>query len=75
MTYRVLILEDQPDGLALLKAAANCTFSAPLFVVAVTLAEASTLLDQSFDYALVDLRLPDGLSIDWLQAFKAAHPA
>ena len=78
MTYRVLIVEDQPDGLALLKAASSRTFSAPLFVVAATLADAFALLEQptkqSFDYALVDLRLPDGLSIDWLHAFKGSHP-
>ena len=94
MTYRVLILEDQPDGLALLKSAASRTFSAPVFVVAATLVDAFALLKPpvsplspgsfaassattrapSFDYALVDLRLPDGLSIEWLQAFKTTHP-
>lgn len=74
MTPHILILEDQPDGLALLKQAAVLTFKAPQFSVAVNLAEAFLLLKQSFDYALVDLRLPDGLSIDWLQAFKHQHP-
>ena len=74
MTHHILILEDQPDGLALLKAAAQAVFVEPQFTVAVNLAEAAALLHQPFDCALVDLRLPDGLSFEWLQAFKQQHP-
>jgi two-component system, NarL family, nitrate/nitrite response regulator NarL len=79
MPARILILEDQPDGIALLTAAIQGCFEQPQISLAMDLANARRVVaaqtkDALFDYALIDLRLPDGLSMDWLAEFKAAHP-
>ena len=79
MPARILILEDQPDGIALLTAAIQGCFDQPQIHLAVNLASVQQLVQnqpshQPFDYALVDLRLPDGLSIDWLAQFKTNFP-
>lgn len=79
MPARILILEDQPDGIALLTAAIQGCFDQPQISLAMNLASvrdvvAAQTSNAPFDYALIDLRLPDGLSIDWLAEFKAAHP-
>jgi two-component system, NarL family, nitrate/nitrite response regulator NarL len=79
MPARILILEDQPDGIALLTAAIQGCFEQPQISLAMNLASVRDVVAQQansapFDYALVDLRLPDGLSIDWLAEFKAAFP-
>jgi two-component system, NarL family, nitrate/nitrite response regulator NarL len=79
MPARILILEDQPDGIALLTAAIQGCFEQPQISLSMNLASvrevvAAQTSDAPFDYALVDLRLPDGLSIDWLAEFKAEHP-
>jgi two-component system, NarL family, nitrate/nitrite response regulator NarL len=79
MPARILILEDQPDGIALLTAAIKGCFDQPQIHLAVNLASVQQLVSnqprhQPFDYALVDLRLPDGLSIDWLAHFKTDFP-
>ncbi len=79
MPARILILEDQPDGIALLTAAIQGCFDQPQISLAMNLASVREVVAQQaksapFDYALVDLRLPDGLSIDWLAEFKAAFP-
>jgi two-component system, NarL family, nitrate/nitrite response regulator NarL len=74
MSQRVLILEDQPDGVALLMAAVQASFHDAHITIANDLATARHIAGKGFDYALVDLRLPDGLSIDWLAQFKADHP-
>ncbi len=79
MPARILILEDQPDGIALLTAAIQGCFDQPQISLAMSLASVRQVVSQQtmdapFDYALVDLRLPDGLSIDWLAEFKAAQP-
>jgi two-component system, NarL family, nitrate/nitrite response regulator NarL len=79
MPARILILEDQPDGIALLTAAIQGCFDQPQIHLAVNLASVQQLVcnqprHQPFDYALVDLRLPDGLSIDWLAQFKTGFP-
>ena len=79
MPARILILEDQPDGIALLTAAIQGCFEQPQISLAMNLASVREVvslqtIDAPFDYALVDLRLPDGLSIDWLAEFKAANP-
>jgi two-component system, NarL family, nitrate/nitrite response regulator NarL len=79
MPARILILEDQPDGIALLTAAIKGCFDHPQISLAMNLASVRDVVAQQvkrapFDYALIDLRLPDGLSIDWLAEFKAAHP-
>lgn len=79
MPARILILEDQPDGIALLTAAIQSCFDQPQISLAmdlqnVKLVVAAQTVQAPFDYALIDLRLPDGLSIDWLAQFKAAYP-
>jgi two-component system, NarL family, nitrate/nitrite response regulator NarL len=79
MPARILILEDQPDGIALLTAAIQGCFDQPQISLAINLASVSDVVAAQnpsafFDYALIDLRLPDGLSIDWLTQFKAEHP-
>jgi DNA-binding NarL/FixJ family response regulator len=79
---KILILEDQPDGIALLMQAVQTSFgnvhngleTEVDIVVVRSLFEARNISDQSFDFALVDLRLPDGLSIDWLEQFKRRCP-
>jgi DNA-binding NarL/FixJ family response regulator len=79
---KILILEDQPDGIALLTQAVQKSFgnvhngleTEVDIVVVRSLFEARNISDQSFDFALVDLRLPDGLSIDWLEQFKRRCP-
>lgn len=79
MPARILILEDQPDGITLLTAAIHGCFEQPQISLAINLANvrevvATQTAQAPFDYALIDLRLPDGLSIDWLAEFKAAQP-
>lgn len=79
MPARILILEDQPDGIALLTAAIQGCFEQPHISLAMDLANvkrvvAAQTAQAPFDYALIDLRLPDGLSIDWLSEFKASQP-
>lgn len=79
MPARILILEDQPDGIALLTSAIQGCFEQPQISLAVNLASVQQLVSnqprhQPFDYALIDLRLPDGLSIDWLAQFKTDFP-
>jgi DNA-binding NarL/FixJ family response regulator len=75
---KILILEDQPDGIVLLTQAVQKSFSNAQnevdIVVVRSLFETKNISDQSFDFALVDLRLPDGLSIDWLEQFKRRCP-
>jgi DNA-binding NarL/FixJ family response regulator len=79
---KILILEDQPDGIALLMQAVQKSFgnvhngleTEVDIVVVRSLFEARNISKQSFDFALVDLRLPDGLSIDWLEQFKRRCP-
>jgi DNA-binding NarL/FixJ family response regulator len=79
MPARILILEDQPDGIALLTAAIQGCFDQPQISLAMNLASVREVIaeqtrDAPFDYALIDLRLPDGLSIDWLAQFKVQYP-
>jgi DNA-binding NarL/FixJ family response regulator len=79
MSPLILILEDQPDGIALLIAAVQACFDSPQIRLAINLASARELVaSQSaaeyFDYALVDLRLPDGMSLEWIAEFKAKSP-
>jgi two-component system nitrate/nitrite response regulator NarL len=79
MPARILILEDQPDGVALLKASVKGCFEEPNITLAASLAAVrlvvdSLAVDKPFDYALIDLRLPDGLSIDFLASFKQLFP-
>ncbi len=71
---RILIVEDQPDGLALLSQAIHHSFDKATISLAQDLRTARAMSAMTFDYALVDLRLPDGLSIDWLGDFKLKHP-
>ena len=78
MISKVLILEDQPDGVALLTQAVKNSFEQSEITLAPDLRSVHRLTvelgKEHFDYALVDLRLPDGLSIDWLAKFKQSNP-
>ena len=78
MPAHILILEDQPDGVAMLTQVARASFGEVHLAVANDLASVRKLtspeLQRHFDYALVDMRLPDGLSIDWLAEFKLQQP-
>jgi DNA-binding NarL/FixJ family response regulator len=74
MPLTLLILEDQLDGIALVSAAARASFDNPSIVVARSLQEVNRYQGEVFDFAFVDLRLPDGLSIDWLSNLKRDHP-
>jgi DNA-binding NarL/FixJ family response regulator len=71
---KILILEDQPDGIALLTQAVQKSFVDVEIVVVRSLFETRSIVNCNFDYALVDLRLPDGLSISWLEGFKQRCP-
>ncbi len=71
---RILILEDQPDGVALLTQAVQMSFAQATISLAPDLKTVRAFSGVEFDYALVDLRLPDGLSIDWLADFKRRNP-
>ena len=78
MPAHILILEDQPDAVAMLTQVARASFGEVHLAVANDLASVRKLtspeLQRHFDYALVDMRLPDGLSIDWLAQFKQQQP-
>jgi DNA-binding NarL/FixJ family response regulator len=74
MPPKLLILEDQLDGITLVSAAARASFENPSIVVARSLQEVYLVQHEVFDFAFVDLRLPDGLSIDWLSNLKRDHP-
>ena len=78
MPAHILILEDQPDGIALLTEVVRASFDQAHLTIAKSLASVRKLTHPShqrhFDYALIDMRLPDGLSIDWLAGFKLQHP-
>jgi DNA-binding NarL/FixJ family response regulator len=71
---KILILEDQPDGIALLTQAVQKSFFDVEIIVVRSLLETRSVVNIDFDFALVDLRLPDGLSIDWLESFKQRSP-
>jgi two-component system, NarL family, nitrate/nitrite response regulator NarL len=70
----VFILEDQPDAITLLSRVVSKTFASAQVTVMRDLASAKTLNLRHIDLALIDLRLPDGLSIEWLAEFKQQHP-
>lgn len=74
MNKNILILEDQPDGVTLLTRAVGLSYPQADIVIAGDLAAVRGLDLSNIDIALVDLRLPDGLSIDWLAEFKQAQP-
>lgn len=78
MPAHILILEDQPDAVALLARAVRASFGDVHLALAHDLATVRKItapeLQRHFDYALVDMRLPDGLSIEWLREFKLQQP-
>ena len=78
MPAHILILEDQPDSVALLTQVVRASFGDVHLAVANNLASVRELThplhQRHFDYALIDMRLPDGLSIDWLTEFKQQQP-
>ena len=71
---RLLIIEDQPDGQVFLRAAARRAFRHAQIDIVDSLAEANTKLAQRYDLAIVDLRLGDGLGIDWVKRYRVLHP-
>jgi two-component system, NarL family, nitrate/nitrite response regulator NarL len=72
---RIFILEDQPDARVLLEGAVAQTFADAQVTQSDSLAAAAGYTETPFDYVLADLRLPDGLSLPWITAFKTAQPA
>jgi two-component system nitrate/nitrite response regulator NarL len=78
MPKHILILEDQPDCVAMLMRAARASLGEVQMTVATSLVSVRAMAAQTaltpFDYALVDMRLPDGLSIEWLAQFKCDYP-
>lgn len=70
----VLILEDQPDAVTLLKCICKSALESPKISHASTIANAREHCLNSYDLALIDLRLPDGLSCDFITEFKTQCP-
>lgn len=75
MHKNILILEDQPDGVTLLTRAVALSYPQANIRIASDLSSVRQLDLSGIDIALIDLRLPDGLSIDWLSEFKQAQPS
>ena len=75
MNKNILILEDQPDGVTLLTRAVALSYPQANIRLASDLGSVRKLDLTDIDIALVDLRLPDGLSIDWLTEFKQSQPS
>jgi DNA-binding NarL/FixJ family response regulator len=72
--HHILIIEDQPAGQIFLRSAARRAFRLAQIEIVDSLAEANAKLPQRFDLAIVDLRLGDGLGIDWVKRYRALHP-
>jgi CheY-like chemotaxis protein len=70
--FRVLIVEDHDDSaelLGIVVRGAGCTLSR-----AASFAEATALLDQSFDLIITDLELPDGDGLELVGRFRERRP-
>jgi DNA-binding NarL/FixJ family response regulator len=70
----ILIVEDQPDALRLMQALVGELFDTDNHLAAPTLEAAQAHLNTRYDLVLCDLQLPDGLSVDWLRAYRQRHP-
>lgn len=72
----VLVLEDLPDAAAMLRNMVNLAFpDAACRIVASLAAARAALADHVPDLALVDLGLPDGSGIDFIEQLSRQHPA
>lgn len=71
----ILIVEDQPDALQLMQDMVERLFATRNHLAARDLAQAASHLGTRYDLVLCDLRLPDGLSIDWLRQYRQQHPS
>lgn len=70
-----LIVEDQPDALAWLRATVTATFPSATIATAATLAQARAAMHERLPaLALVDLGLPDGSGIDLVRELNVADP-
>jgi len=75
LPQHILIVEDQPDALQLMQDMVERLFSTRNHLTARDLAQAQGHLGTCYDLVLCDLRLPDGLSIDWLGKYRLQHPS
>lgn len=71
---RVLILEDQPQALNMLKQVLKEVLKTATIDHASDLAALAGFCPSDYQLFLVDLRLPDGLSFDYIRSFKQACP-
>lgn len=74
MINNILILEDQPEGLHMLKRVISSVIANANISHAPDLSSLSKFEPSQFDLFLVDLRLPDGLSCDYIERFKSCCP-
>lgn len=70
----ILIIEDQPEGQKFVRSAVQLAFVDAHIDVADSLATAMATLPKRYDLAVVDLRLGDGLGIDWVKRYRELHP-
>lgn len=70
----VLILEDQPEAYELLVRISRAILDNPKLSHAQSIKDAAAHPLQTYDLALIDLRLPDGLSCDFISHFKVTCP-
>jgi len=70
----VLILEDQPEAFQLMQRVVSNVLPTAEVTHAASLEALASITMDSIQLFLVDLRLPDGLSCDYLQTFKQQHP-
>lgn len=71
----VLIVEDHPDALVVLRSIVEEIFSSALVLAAGDCHDARALVDHhDFDLALVDLHLPDGSGLEIISRLNARSP-
>jgi len=70
-----LILEDHPEARRVLRETVALAIPGITTHVAPTIAEARALISgHTFDFALLDISLPDGNGIEFLNELKSRHP-
>ncbi len=76
MIHKILLLEDHRDAQAWLLHALQLAFGPDIHVDTVSLLAESKKYEQenSYDFILVDLNVPDGSGVDLIRQFKVAHP-
>lgn len=70
----ILIIEDQPEGHRLLDGLVRHLCQPSRCEHALDLALAEPHLYHRYDLVLCDLRLPDGLSLEWIARYRRLHP-